>query len=178
MGVSTRLQLAYLNLLNIALASDDVPLRVTNTFTSDQNLVTDLVGFLDHGMTILRAKALVALGIYNKMIKVFFSFMNEGFLSRKSYRCLLWGCSIKLLPAVERIEKEKEQDQKDVYLKQCCFALTDIILEAVHSINGLIASDLRAVVGGDGSGRNPSLRKILQSPQLKSLRESIQTYLK
>ena len=61
-GVSTRLQLAYLNLLNITLLSDAAP-RIINLFTADQGLVTDLIGFLDHGMTILRAKALVALCI-------------------------------------------------------------------------------------------------------------------
>jgi hypothetical protein len=66
-GVSTRLQLAYLNLLNITLVSD-APQRIVSSFTIDQGLITDLIGFLDHGMTILRAKALVALCILTCML--------------------------------------------------------------------------------------------------------------
>lgn len=98
-------------------------------------------------------------------------------LSRLSYRCLVWGCSLKLLPALERIEREKEQEQKDSYLKQCCQALTDEIMELMRTITNHIAADLRAILGSGGGGgqeaRSLSLKRIVSSTHLKSLKECI-----
>jgi hypothetical protein len=104
-------------------------------------------------------------------------------LSRLSHRCLLWACSFKLLPALERIEREKEQEQKDSYLKQCSQALTDEMMAAVRVVTAHIATDLRAVlaVGSTGTSaiagaldvKSLSLKKLLSSPSLKSLKERI-----
>lgn len=84
----------------------------------------------------------------------------------------MWGCTLKLLPTLERIEREKEQEQKDVYLKQCCQALTDVIVNVVHSITKGISSDLHSLLT-PADIKNPPMKKILSSPHLKSLKESI-----
>ena len=106
-------------------------------------------------------------------------------LSRLSHRCLLWACSLKLLPALDRIEREKEQEQKDSYLKQCSQALTDELMAAVRAVTAHIATDLRAVLGmgasaGAASGldfKSLSLKKLLSAPSLKSLKERISCFV-
>lgn len=151
-----------------------------SSFTSDQGLITDLIGFLDHSTTILRAKALVALCILYFVLPftLVVSIDLKGTLSRLSHRCLLWACSFKILPALERIEKEKEQEQKDSYLKQCCQAFTNEIMNVVKNVTNQVALDLRTILAGIGAqdSRSTTFKKILASPTLKALKERIPVY--
>jgi hypothetical protein len=88
------------------------------------------------------------------------------------------------LPALERIEREKEQEQKDSYLKQCCQALTDEIMEIVRNVTSNVATDLRTIAadrstligsisGGSLDAKILSMKKILSSTHLKSMKERI-----
>ncbi|KAG2493011.1 hypothetical protein HYH03_008674 [Edaphochlamys debaryana] len=125
-GASGKVQTAALNLLNLTLAQADLSTRARASLAEERGLLPGLVGLLDHALPLLRAKALVTIML----------------LSRLSPRWLLEACKHKLMGAVERLAREK-----DDYLARAMAAMRAEASRLVPAIAASISEEL----GGRGS---------------------------
>ncbi|KXZ51880.1 hypothetical protein GPECTOR_11g315 [Gonium pectorale] len=126
-GASSKVQTAALNLLNLTLAQPDLSTRARSSLAEERGLLPGLITLMDHSLPLIRAKAVVTVML----------------LSRLSPRWLLEACKAKLVPAIERLAREK-----DDYLARALAALRAEAARLVPAIATTITDEL----GGRGGG--------------------------
>ncbi|PNW72926.1 hypothetical protein CHLRE_14g612000v5 [Chlamydomonas reinhardtii] len=125
-GASAKVQTAALNLINLTLAQPDLSTRARASLAEERGLLPGLIALMDHSMPLLRAKAVVTVML----------------LSRLSPRWLLEACKAKLIPAVERLTRDKDDYQSR--------ALAALRAEAARLTPAICAS-ITEELGGRGS---------------------------
>uniref|UniRef100_A0A7S0S6G9 Protein kinase domain-containing protein n=1 Tax=Chlamydomonas leiostraca TaxID=1034604 RepID=A0A7S0S6G9_9CHLO len=90
---SSKVQVAAVNMLNMALSQPDLTVRAKAALSEERSLVPNLMSLLDHSLPLLRSKGVVAILL----------------LCRLSTRWLLETCKVKLIPVVERLQREKDE---------------------------------------------------------------------
>ncbi|GLI65982.1 hypothetical protein VaNZ11_009669 [Volvox africanus] len=129
-GASSKVQTAALNLLNLTLAQQDLSTRARASLAEERGLLPGLIALMDHSLPLIRAKAVVTVML----------------LGRLSPRWLLEACKAKLIPAVERLVRDKDE-----YLARALAALRAEAACLVPAIAASISEEL-AGRGGTASG--------------------------
>ncbi|KAJ9520906.1 hypothetical protein QJQ45_014112 [Haematococcus lacustris] len=135
-------QTAAINMLNMALTLPELSTRAKSALAEERGLVPSLMQLLDHSVPLLRSKSIVTLLL----------------LSRLSTRWLLEACKAKFIPAVERLQREKDE-----YLQQAITALREEMGRLVPGICSQVTEELgkpgtrKAASPGRavGSNKNP-----------------------
>uniref|UniRef100_A0A7I4CYJ5 Protein kinase domain-containing protein n=1 Tax=Physcomitrium patens TaxID=3218 RepID=A0A7I4CYJ5_PHYPA len=136
---SGREQQVNINLINMALEGSSVmPMsKYLHALVEERSLVPNVVAMLEQGPEILRGKSLVC-----------------SALLCKNRRWLPSLCNAKMLPAAERLSKEK-----DPYVQQCMEALVQTVVGVVPSILETINTDIALLASGrrtPGPGSSPA----------------------
>ncbi|GFR42705.1 hypothetical protein Agub_g3628 [Astrephomene gubernaculifera] len=131
-GASSKVQTAALNLLNLTLAQPDLSTRARASLAEERGLLPGLVNLMDHSLPLIRAKAVVTIML----------------LSRLSPRWLLEACKAKLIPAIERLAREKDE-----YLTNALTALRAEAARVVTAIAAAISEELGGRGGTSGGAR-------------------------
>ncbi|XP_024394414.1 serine/threonine-protein kinase RUNKEL [Physcomitrium patens] len=138
---SPREQQVNINLLNMALVGSSVISNMSKyllALLEERSLVPSVVAMLEQGPEILRGKA----------------FVCAALLCKINRRWLPSLCNAKLIPAVERLTKEK-----DLYVLQCMEALVQTVVSVVPSILESINTDIIQLASGrrtPGPGSSPA----------------------
>ncbi|GLC54130.1 hypothetical protein PLESTB_000827100 [Pleodorina starrii] len=130
-GASSKVQTAALNLLNLTLSQPDLSTRARAALAEERGLLPGLIALMDHSMAIIRAKAVVTVML----------------LSRLSPRWLLEACKFKLVPAAERLARDKDE-----YLARTVSALRAEVARLVPAIASSISEELGGRGGGTAGG--------------------------
>ncbi|EFJ24969.1 hypothetical protein SELMODRAFT_100105, partial [Selaginella moellendorffii] len=120
-----KLQQVYINLLNIALVGSSVmnnASRHLQVLFDEKALIPNIMAILEQGPEVLRGKA----------------FVCAALLCKINRRWMLSFCNAKIVPAVERLTKEK-----DAYVQQCVDALIQIVVSLVPGILDSIGADFQ-----------------------------------
>ena len=128
---SPKVQQASLNLLNRGLADLGARARAALAAEDNRGLLPTLVALLERGSAVLRGKALLTLAS----------------LFRLHNRWLLAACGTRLLPLVDRLQKDREQ-----YLQRCLEALVATVVAAVPKLHDAILREIDRLVAGGRSG--------------------------
>ena len=147
---SPKVQQASLNLLNRGLG--DLGARARAALASDDksSLLPTLVLLLERGSAVLRGKALLSFAL----------------LFRLHHRWLLAACGTKLLPLLDRLQKDKDQ-----YLRGCLDALVDVIVASVPEMNAAVLAEVErlsraAANGGSAKALKPDAAALSLFPAL------------
>ncbi|KAG0627834.1 hypothetical protein M758_2G231400 [Ceratodon purpureus] len=138
---SAREQQVNINLLNMALVGSSVITNMSRyllALLEERSLVPSVVAMMEQGPEILRGKA----------------FVCAALLCKINRRWLPSLCNAKLLPAVERLAKEK-----DPYVQQCMEALAQTVVSVVPTILESISTDIAQLASGrrtPGPGSSPA----------------------
>lgn len=138
---SAREQQVNINLLNMALVGSSVINNMSKyllALLEERSLVPSVVAMLEQGPEVLRGKA----------------FVCAALLCKINRRWLPSLCNAKLLPAVERLAKEK-----DPYVQQCMEALVQTVISVVPTILESISTDIAQLASGrrtPGPGSSPA----------------------
>eukprot|EP00798_Chlamydomonas_sp_ICE-L_P014436 gene14436-20443_t len=132
---SSKVQAACINMLNMALSQSDLSVRAKSTLAEERSLVPSLMTLLDHTLPLLRAKSVVSILL----------------LCRLSTRWLLETCNSKLIPIVERLQRDKDE-----YLQSAVEALRDEMARFVPAICVQIKDELGAKSSGSSRNRPPN----------------------
>eukprot|EP01018_Ginkgo_biloba_P014851 Gb_33195 [translate_table: standard] len=131
---SQREQQININLLNMALLGSNMINNMGKHLLSlleEKTLVPSLVSLLEQAAEVLRGKA----------------FICAALLCKINRRWLPSLCNAKVLPAMERLTKEK-----DAYVQQCMEALVQIVASVVPGILDSITSDIQQLSNGKRPG--------------------------
>lgn len=128
---SSKVQVAALNMLNLALSRPGDAPRAVAGLSDERGFLGALMGLQDQGLPHLRAKAIVTVLL----------------LCRLSRSWLLECCQEKVLPWVERLVSK----EKDPPLEEAVAALRDELARAVAGICHVIREELAQSAGGRGS---------------------------
>lgn len=142
---NSKVQTAAVNMLNLALSQPDLSMRAKAALSEERVLVPNLMALLDHSVMVLRAKGIVAVLL----------------LCRLSTRWLLETCKSKLIPAVEKLQREKDE-----YLQMAISTLrnemTNLVPilcaqfnEELQRLGSRKASSSLTASGRPNSSRNP-----------------------
>lgn len=130
-----REQQICLNLLNMAMLGSHL---LTNAgrhllpIMDDKNLVPNLVSLIEQGSEVLRGKALLFVAL----------------LCKHGKRCLShFFCNARLLSAVDRLAKEKEQ-----YVQHCLDAFVQTVVSTLPGLLESITGDIQQLMGGRRHG--------------------------
>ena len=93
-------------------------------------LLPTLVGLLERGSAVLRGKALLTLAL----------------LFRLHPRWLLAACQTKLLPLIDRLQKDKEP-----YLERCLEACVGVVVALAPKVNEAVLSEIDRLTGSTAS---------------------------
>lgn len=150
---TAREQQVNINLLNMALVGSSVINNMGKylmALLEERALVPSIVGMIEQGPEVLRGKA----------------FVCAALLCKINRRWLPSLFNAKLLPAIEKLMKEK-----DPYVQQCAEALVQTILSVVPGILESIASDLQTLANfkRPGSGHSPDASPSSRSSARSSL---------
>ena len=138
---SPKVQQASLNLLNRGLADLGARARAALAAEDKSSLLPTLVTLLERGSAVLRGKALLTLAS----------------LFRLHNRWLLAACGTRLLPLVDRLQKDKDQ-----YLRRCLDALVATVVAAVPRLHDAILREIdRLVAGGRPGSRESGTRALI-----------------
>mmetsp|Transcript_37117 Transcript_37117/g.82576 ORF Transcript_37117/g.82576 Transcript_37117/m.82576 type:complete len:1288 (+) Transcript_37117:271-4134(+) len=129
---SSKIQTAAVNMLNMALSQPDLSVRAKAALGEERSFVSNIMGLLEHSLPLLRAKGVVTILL----------------LCRLSTRWLLETCKAKLIPLVERLQREK-----DDYLQEAVSALRSEMAKLVPAICQQINEEL----GKPGSRKGAAL---------------------
>ena len=132
---SPKVQQASLNLLNRGLADLGARARASLAAEDNRSLLPTLVSLLERGSAVLRGKALLTLAS----------------LFRLHNRWLLAACGTRLLPLVDRLQKDRER-----YLQRCLEALVATVVAAVPRLHDAILREIDRLVAGGRPGSRES----------------------
>uniref|UniRef100_A0A7S3R0S0 Protein kinase domain-containing protein n=2 Tax=Dunaliella TaxID=3044 RepID=A0A7S3R0S0_DUNTE len=125
-----------INMLNMALCQPDLTVRARAALSEERSLIPALMALLDHPLPVLRAKAIVTIMLL---------------CTRLSTRWLLDACKSKLIPVVERLQREK-----DDYLQEAIGVMRAELTRLVPLICQQIKEDLNKAGARRGSTTTPA----------------------
>ncbi len=159
---SSKVQTAAVNMLNLVTSQPDLSVRAKSSLSEERSVVPSLMGLLDHSLPVLRAKGIVAIIL----------------LCRLSTRWLLETCKAKLIPAVERLQREKDdyllaavaalRDQLGKLVPVICAQITDELCRPGSRRSGSFNSTSRPAPGKSPLLQFPVVLHLITSPYFRA----------
>ncbi|KIY93390.1 hypothetical protein MNEG_14572 [Monoraphidium neglectum] len=140
---SSKVQISAANMLNQLLSAPDNVARARAALAADERaVVTAVMGLLDHALPLLRAKGILAVVL----------------LCRLSPRWLLECCKQRLVPLMERLQRER-----DAYTQEAAAQLRVEMAAAVEATCEQIRGELAAAAAAGAAARGPLQLQQLQA---------------